>query len=109
MEDPKTIRIKIKGSRLVPESPDSATAGGTEQMKRRIALGASRTLALYSFAGWVYVALAALVEPNTLHLQLTHFAEFPHEDTFGEICFAVSIVSFFVYNLLCSPEDTVDR
>jgi hypothetical protein len=78
-------------------------------MKRRIALGASRTLALYGFAGWVYIAIAALVAPNTLRLQLTHFAKFPHEDTFGEICFAVSIVSFFNYSLLSSSEGTGDR
>ena len=65
-------------------------------MKRRIALGASRTLALYGFAGWVYIALVALVHPRTLGLQLTHFASFPHEDTFGETCFVVSLVSFFV-------------
>jgi hypothetical protein len=78
-------------------------------MKRRIALGASRTLALYGFAGWVYIALVALVHPYTLGLQLTHFAKFPHEDTFGEICFAVSVVSFFIYNLLRSLEGTPDR
>jgi hypothetical protein len=69
-------------------------------MKRRIALGASRTLALYGFAGWVYIALVALVHPRTLGLQLTHFTSFPHEDTFGETCFVVSLVSFFCYNLL---------
>ena len=78
-------------------------------MRRRIALGASRTLALYSFAGWVYIALVALVHPYTLGLQLTHFAKFPHEDTFGETCFAVSVVSFFIYNLLRSSEGTADR
>ncbi len=69
-------------------------------MKRRIALGASRTLALYGFAGWVYIALVALVHPRTLGLQLTHFTSFPHEDTFGETCFVVSLVSFFCYSLL---------
>jgi hypothetical protein len=78
-------------------------------MKRRIALVASRTLALYGFAGWVYIALVALVQPNTLGLRLTHFATFPHEDTFGETCFAVSIVSFFVYNLLRSSETEPGR
>jgi hypothetical protein len=78
-------------------------------MRRRIALGASRTLALYSFAGWVYIAIVALVHPYTLGLQLTHFAKFPHEDTFGETCFAVSVVSFFIYNLLRSSEGTADR
>ncbi len=78
-------------------------------MRRRIALGASRTLALYGFAGWVYIALVALVHPYTLRLQLTHFAKFPHEDTFGATCFAVSIVSFFIYTLLRSSEGTTDR
>lgn len=78
-------------------------------MKRRIALEASRTLALYGFAGWIYIVIVALVEPNTLGLQLTHFAKFPREDTFGEICFAVSIVSFFVYSMLRHPENTAGR
>lgn len=53
-------------------------------MKRRIALVASLTLALYGFAGWAYIALVALVHPRTLGLQLTHFAKVPHEDTFGK-------------------------
>jgi len=75
-------------------------------MKRRIALVTSQTLALYGFAGWVYVALVALVHPYTLGLQLTHFAKLPHEDTFGETCFVVSMISFFIYRLLRSSEGT---
>jgi hypothetical protein len=78
-------------------------------MRRRVALVASRTLALYGFAGWAYIALVALVHPYTLRLQLTHFARFPHEDTFGEICFVVSVVSFFIYSLLGSYNETTDR
>ncbi len=78
-------------------------------MKRRIALELSRTLAVYGFAGWVYIALVALVHPRTLGLQLTHFLSFPHEDTFGETCFAVSLVSFFIYNLLRSPDPKPTR
>ena len=58
------------------------------------------TLFVFGFAGWVYIAAVALVHPRTLGLQLTHFYKYPHEDTFGAICFAVSFVSFFVYNLL---------
>jgi hypothetical protein len=73
-------------------------------MRRRIALVASLTLAVYSFAGWVYIALVALVHPRTLGLQLTHFAKYPHEDTFGEICFVLSIVSFFIYKFLSFSE-----
>jgi len=71
-------------------------------MKRKVALVTTRTLALYSFAGWVYIVLVALVEPNTLSLRLTHFAMFPHEDTFGEMCFVISFISFFAYSLLRS-------
>lgn len=77
-------------------------------MKRIIALEASRTLALYCFAGWVYIALVALVHPRTLGLQLTHFAKLPHEDTFGETCFVVSLVSFFIYNMLRHSVDAGD-
>lgn len=73
-------------------------------MKHRIAIVTTRTLAIYGFAGWAYIALVALVHPYTLGLQLTHFAPYPHEDTFGEICFAVSLVSYFIYSLLRSAE-----
>lgn len=78
-------------------------------MKRKIALEASRTLALYGFAGWVYIALVALVHPHTLVLQLTHFTKLPHEDTFGETCFVVSLVSFFIFSMLRSSDKSVDR
>jgi hypothetical protein len=76
---------------------------------RKVALVACRTLAFYGFAGWAYIALIALVHPNTLHMQLTHFVEFPHEDTFGEICFVVSLAAFFFYNLLRPSDGTVGR
>jgi hypothetical protein len=78
-------------------------------MRHRIAIGASLTLAVYGFAGWVYIALVALVHPNTLGLQLTHFTKLPHEDTFGETCFVVSMASFFIYKLLRSSEVAGDR
>lgn len=55
---------------------------------------------VFSFAGWIYIAAVALVHPHTLGLQLTHFYKYPHEDTFGEMSFAVSFASFFIYNLI---------
>jgi hypothetical protein len=76
-------------------------------MKRRIALVATRTLALYGFAGWVYIVVVALVEPDTLGMRLTHFAPFPREDTFGELCFAVSLISYFAYYMLRSSQEKV--
>lgn len=55
---------------------------------------------VFGFAGWFYIAENAVFHPITLHMQLTHFYKYPHEDTFGAVCFLVSIVSFFVYNLI---------
>lgn len=55
---------------------------------------------IYGFAGWVYIVINSEVHIETLGKPLTHFASWPHEDTFGEICFLVSIVSFFAYQLL---------
>ncbi len=55
---------------------------------------------VFGFAGWVYIVINATFHPQTLSWQLTHFAPWPREDTFGAICFAVSFVSFFVWNVL---------
>ena len=58
------------------------------------------TLFLHSFAGWFYIAENAAFHPETLSWPLTHLAPWPREDTFGIICFGVSIVSLFVYMLI---------
>jgi hypothetical protein len=55
---------------------------------------------VFGFAGWVYIAENAVFHPRTLSLHLTHFADWPREDTFGAFCFAVALVSFFIYNLI---------
>jgi hypothetical protein len=59
-----------------------------------------QTIALYSFAGWAYIALNAVVHPVSLGWPLTHFASWPHEDTFGASCFAVSFVSTLTVRML---------
>jgi hypothetical protein len=68
-----------------------------------------RTVALYAFAAWVYIALVALVHPRTLVLQLTHLTKWPHEDTFGEVSFVVSLLCFFAHALLCDSAPKVGR
>jgi hypothetical protein len=70
---------------------------------RRYLQALTLTLAVFGFAGWVYIAAVALVHPRTLGLQLTHFYAYPHEDTFGEVSFVVSLISFFVYQLIKDP------
>jgi len=67
---------------------------------KRIWRALTLTGTVYGFVGWVYIVINSEVHQYTLHLPLTHFASWPHEDTFGEICFLVSLVSFFFYTLL---------
>lgn len=62
------------------------------------------SLFVFGFAGWIYIAGNAIVHPKTLAWPLTHFLPFPREDTFGAICFAISFISFFFYNLIRNNE-----
>lgn len=50
-------------------------------------------IAAYSFAGWAYIALNAVVHPESLGWPLTHLADWPREDTFGILCFATSFTA----------------
>ncbi|MHB1376581.1 MAG: hypothetical protein ACYCXB_04050 [Candidatus Humimicrobiaceae bacterium] len=67
---------------------------------RKIVKAASFTFFIFGLLGWLYIAAVALVHPQTLQLQLTHFAPWPREDTFGMVSFAVSFISFFIWNLV---------
>jgi hypothetical protein len=58
------------------------------------------TLAVFSFAGWAYIAGNAIFHPESLSWPLTHLLPYPREDTFGIVCFAVSFVSLFIYRLI---------
>ena len=67
---------------------------------RKIVQAASLTLFIFGLLGWLYIIAVTLVHPETLTIQLTHFASWPREDTFGIVSFAVSFISFFIWNLL---------
>lgn len=71
---------------------------------RRLIKELARAVALYSFAAWVYVAVVAVAQPQTLPLQLTHLASGPRTDTFGEASFAVSFLSYLLYRYLDTRE-----
>jgi hypothetical protein len=66
----------------------------------KIIKATTKTLFLFGFAGWVYIAFNAVFHMETLAMPLTHLLPYPREDTFGIICFVVSFVSYFVYNLV---------
>jgi hypothetical protein len=69
-------------------------------MKVKILRSLFLTLFVFGFSGWVYIAMNAEVHPWTLSLPLTHFVSWPREDTFGALCFFVSMISFFCWNLV---------
>ena len=58
------------------------------------------TFFVFGLLGWAYIVLTAEIQPWTLGWPLTHFAPWPREDTFGIACFAISSVSFFIWNIL---------
>ena len=67
---------------------------------RKIVKAASFALFIFGLFGLLYIVAVALVHPETLTIQLTHFAPWSREDTFGIVSFAVSFVSFFIWNLV---------
>jgi hypothetical protein len=67
---------------------------------RRFFIALTFTGFIFGFGGWFYIAENAVFHPITLHMQLTHFWKYPHEDTFGAICFAVSLLCCFTYMLI---------
>jgi hypothetical protein len=69
-------------------------------MENKLIESLSLTLFVFGLLGWLYIAGAALVHPSTLTLPLSHLTQFIREDTFGIICFAVSFISFFIWNLV---------
>ena len=69
-------------------------------MNKKLIKSASLTLFVFGLLGWLYIALAALVHPETLTLQLTHLTPWIREDTFGILSFIVAFISFFIYNLV---------
>ena len=64
----------------------------------------SLTLFVFGLLGWLYIVLNSAVHPQTLSLPLTHLLPFPREDTFGIVCFLVSMISFFVWNIVRDAE-----
>lgn len=60
----------------------------------------SLSLFVFGLLGWLYIVLNSEFHMWTLSQPLTHFLPWPREDTFGAVCFLVSFVSFFVWNLV---------
>lgn len=60
----------------------------------------SLTLFVFGLLGWIYIVMNSVAHPQTLSMPLTHLLPFPREDTAGIISFIVSLISFFVWNVV---------
>jgi hypothetical protein len=69
-------------------------------MKLKVIQALSLTFFVFGLLGWMYIVLNSEIHMQTLSLPLTHFLGYPREDTFGSISFLVSMISFFVWNLV---------
>ncbi|MEB4210074.1 hypothetical protein [Mycobacterium sp. 94-17] len=94
-----------------PTTQRTVAGPGTAMIrtKKRMTESALAVVCVYTFVAWVYVAVSALVAPDTLHLRLTHLFAWPHEDTFGVICFGLSFASALGWQLMrarrrCAPQ-----
>jgi hypothetical protein len=67
---------------------------------KKIVESGSLTAAVFGFFGWLYIVVVRFVSPETLTIQLSHLTPWLREDTFGMICFVVSGIGFFVWNIL---------
>lgn len=97
------LRPRVRGATYHQPMVDSHDPPTTAGRRRALLIATCRTVALYAFAAWVYVAFVALFAPQTLPLQLTHLASWPRTDTFGEVSFVVSLAAFWAYSVLRPP------
>ncbi len=91
----------MNGKLKVPAGTPAATSPvpARDRRRRRIVREISLGLAVYAMAGWIYVAISALVAPQTLALPLTHLMPHLREDTSGVIAFFISLLAFISYRL----------
>jgi hypothetical protein len=71
----------------------SAASRAEHRGGRGLAADVLLVIAIHAFAGWVYIAANAVSHPESLKWPLTHLASWPHEDTFGAACFALSLAA----------------
>ena len=69
-------------------------------MNKRFLKSLFFTLFIFGLIGWFYIVINATFHPWTLSWPLTHFADFPREDTFGAVSFVISFISFFFWNFV---------
>lgn len=71
-----------------------------EEKTRHIIKSVSFTIFFFSLLAGIYIIGNGWFHPETLKLQLTHYASWPREDNFGVFSLIVSFFSFLIWNLI---------
>jgi hypothetical protein len=58
-----------------------------------------RTVRLFGFLAWAYIAANSMTHPVTMKIHLTHLANWPHENTFGATAFLSSLIAAVLLSL----------
>jgi hypothetical protein len=77
--------------RLAPDGGPAPPAPTRPVTRALVAL--LRTVRLFGFLAWAYIAANSISHPVTMTEHLTHLANWPHENTFGALAFALSLVA----------------
>jgi hypothetical protein len=80
---------------------------GRDNPGRAAVVAVLRSVRLYGFAAWVYLAANSITHPVTSHLQLTHFLRWPDENTAAAVSLFGSATAFFVLRLIDGPRRRV--
>ena len=80
-----------------------APDGGPAPAGPRALLALLRTLRLFGFLAWAYIAANSISHPVTMTEHLTHLAGWPHENTFGALALASSLAAAVLLALRPPP------
>jgi hypothetical protein len=71
---------------------------------KRCVRPALQCLSRYALLAWLYVAIVAALRPDTLSRPVVHIGYPVRLDTFGEVCFPVSVVAYLAQAVLGSMQ-----
>ena len=59
---------------------------------------------IFSFLGWLYVVICSFIFPESMPWKFCHLTPWMRTDTFGIICFVISFISFFLWQVFKSKD-----
>jgi hypothetical protein len=77
---------------------------GLRNRGKRSVRSALQCLSRYALLAWLYVAIVAALRPDDLSRPIVHVGGPLRLDTFGEVCFPVSVAAYLAQAVLGSRQ-----